>query len=178
MKWGSLDIREFEKFQKKLEKMAKEEELQKLNEKAIKELAARFLRRVIELTPRGNYDKPVDFVTANGKEVKFTPKTGKQGGTLKRGWTAKTQEEAEKNKTDINSFLKGMVVQKRGDTYEITITNPVNYAEYVEYGHVSRNHKGWVEGLFMMTVTEEELRQDADKIVQKKFEAYLKRCFK
>lgn len=158
MKWGRLDIREFEKFQKKLENMAKEEELRKLNEKAIKELAARFLRKVIERTPTGKYK-------------------GKQGGTLKRGWTAKTQEEAEKNETDINSFLKGMVVQKKGDTYEITIINPVDYAEYVEYGHRTVNHKGWVEGRFMMTVSEEELRQDADKIVQKKFEAYLKRCF-
>ena len=174
-----MDIREFEKFQKKLEKMAKEEELQKLNEKAIKELAARFLRRVIERTPTGNYSDIIEFDTEDGKHVKFKSKknVGKQGGTLKRGWTAKTQEEAEKNETDINSFLKGMVVQKKGDTYEITITNPVDYAEYVEYGHRTANHKGWVEGRFMMTVSEEELRQDADKIVQKKFEAYLKRCF-
>ena len=60
----------------------------------------------------------------------------------------------------------------------IEIINPVEYASYVEYGHRTRNHKGWVEGKFMLTVSEDEIRRSAPRILEKKLEKYLKECFK
>ena len=65
------------------------------------------------------------------KTIKRTPvgqyNDGRQGGTLRRGWTVGE-------------------IKHTGNTYEIEIINPVEYAMYVEYGHRTRNHKGWVRG--------------------------------
>ena len=102
------------------------------------------------------------------KVIKRTPvgqypvETGKKGGTLRRGWTTG------------NSDMK---VTKVGTDYVIEIINPVEYASYVEFGHRTRNHKGWVEGKFMLTISEEEIRKSAPRILEKKLEKYLKECF-
>ena len=45
--------------------------------------------------------------------------SGKVGGTLRRGWTA----------------AENVTVTKEGDTYTVVISNPVEYAPYVEFGH-------------------------------------------
>ncbi|KAE9633720.1 HK97 gp10 family phage protein [Defluviitalea raffinosedens] len=98
------------------------------------------------------------------KVIKRTPvgqypaETGKKGGTLRRGWTI------------------GQVV-KKGNTFEIEVINSVNYASYVEYGHRTRDHKGWVNGRFMMTISEQELEEDAPKIIEKKLTKYLGEVF-
>lgn len=46
--------------------------------------------------------------------------------------------------------------------------NPVEYASYVEYGHRTANHKGWVKGRFMMTISEQELEKIAPKVLENK----------
>lgn len=89
------------------------------------------------------------------KVIKRTPVgvypegSGKTGGTLRRGWTI------------------GPVVHM-GDMYEIEVIDPVEYAAYVEFGHRTANHSGWVPGRFMMTVSENELERDAPRIIEKK----------
>jgi hypothetical protein len=98
------------------------------------------------------------------KVIKRTPvgqypsSSGKIGGTLRRGW----------NIGEIN---------KAGNTYEVEIINPVMYASYVEFGHRTRNHKGWVRGRFMMTISEKELDAQAPKIIEKRIMEYLEWCF-
>ena len=52
-------------------------------------------------------------------------------GTLRRGW-----------KTEINDIPNG---------YQIEISNDVEYAPYVEYGHRTRGGKSFVEGRYMLT---------------------------
>lgn len=52
-------------------------------------------------------------------------------GTLRRGW-----------KTEINDVPNG---------YQIEISNNVEYAPYVEYGHRTRGGKSFVEGRYMLT---------------------------
>lgn len=87
------------------------------------------------------------------KAIKRTPvgqyEDGRVGGTLRRGWTVGS-------------------ITKKGNTYEIEVFNPVEYAMYVEFGHRTRNHKGWVPGRFMMTISADELQKDAPKIIEKK----------
>lgn len=51
--------------------------------------------------------------------------------------------------------------------------NPVEYASYVEYGHRTANHKGWVKGKFMMTISEQELEKIAPKVLENKIKKYL-----
>lgn len=113
-----------------------------------KELAARLLAKVIKRTPVGKYKKG----------------SGKVGGTLRRGWTAG------KKRTD---FIEGMEVTKTGEIYEIVIKNLVEYSSYVEFGHRTRNHKGWVPGRFMLTISEQELEGDLERIIQNKLMKFM-----
>lgn len=55
----------------------------------------------------------------------------------------------------------------------IEIVNPIEYASYVEYGHRTANHEGWVKGQFMMTISEQELQSIAPQILEKKIKKYL-----
>ena len=48
-------------------------------------------------------------------------------------------------------------IKKKGSVYEIEISNDVEYASYVEYGHrIVRggNTLGWKDGVFMLTISE------------------------
>lgn len=114
---------------------------------------------------------PDDFVEACAKElaarllgmaVKRTPVgeyTKRVGGTLRRGWTIGE-------------------IRKEGNAYKIDITNPVEYASYVEYGHRTANHKKWVKGHFMMTISEQELEGIAPQVLEDKIKKYFGECFK
>lgn len=149
MKWGSTDFDELLEFQKQFEQIT-DKELEKFFVDTAKELAARFLELVIPETPVGIYPAS----------------TGKVGGTLRRGWTAGQSEE---------SYVYTIQVVKTGNAYEIEIYNPVEYAEYVEYGHrTGDSGRGWVLGRFMMTKTEIIMNQQAPQVVQKRFEEMLR----
>ena len=89
----------------------------------------------------------------------YPENTGKKGGTLRRGWTIGEIE-------SINGI------------YKIEIINPVEYASYVEYGHRTANHKGWVEGKFMLTISEQEMQSIAPKVLEKKIKQKLEAAFK
>ena len=136
-----VDFKGLEKFAEKLNKL-NQEQINQFSEAAIKELAARLLRKVKFRTPVGEYPNS----------------TGKKGGTLRRGWTI------------------GEVV-KTDEGYTIEVINPIEYASYVEFGHRTRNHKGWVEGRFMLTVSEQELEADAPRILENKLNKFMGELF-
>ena len=151
-RFGSFNIRGLQEFQKELNKL---QDPDKFVESCAKELAARLLAKVIKRTPVGEYP--------NG--------SGKSGGTLRRGWTGQKRASAE-------NYAESLTVHHFGDTYVIEIVNPVEYASYVEYGHRTANHKGWVKGHFMMTISEQELASIAPKVLEAKIKKYLKGCMK
>jgi len=164
-RWGKADFRQLKKLQKRLEKLEKAD-LDYFSEQMVKQLAARMLAKVIKRTPVGQYPAG----------------SGKVGGTLRRGWTSQSQREAELNtvfggSSGMKSYLDSITVAKKGDIYEIEIINPVEYASYVEYGHRTANHAGWVPGRFMMTISEQELERDAPKIIEKALEKKLREVF-
>lgn len=161
-KWGNCDFRELKNFQQKLERMSKVN-INKFCEDVSKELAARFLRKVIKRTPVGIYSG-----------------SGKVGGTLRRGWTSKTETDAEggTNKgKDVSSWINELPIKHIGNTFQVDVTNVVNYASYVEYGHRTRGHKGWVEGHFMMTISEKEINAMLPKFIEKKLTELLSEVF-
>lgn len=173
-RWGNCDFNQLKKLQKQMEKLQGTD----FCEECAKELAARLLAKVIKRTPVGEYDKPVNFTTSDGKVVSFTPNTGKVGGTLRRGWTAKTEEEAQSGRNvSAKAYVDSLQVTKTGDAYQIEIINPVHYASYVEYGHRTNNHKGWVPGRFMLTISEQELESQSPAILERKLKKYLGECF-
>ena len=172
MKFGEVDFKDFKKFEKNLLKLA-DNQVDEFTEKATKELAARLLAKVIPLTPVGEYG---------------TDK-GMKGGTLRRGWVSQTHAEAESSSGDpssseIAAYVEGVEVRKSEKQVEIEITNPVEYALFVEFGHRTRlgtgksppkpNGKSWVEGSFMLTLSVRELENEAPKILEKKLEQFLK----
>ena len=151
----SVNYAELEKFRDNVEKSLGAEQIDAFIESCAKELAARLLAKVIKRTPVGQY--PTE--------------TGKKGGTLRRGWTAGKNQSA-------TAYADNLKVHHFGNAYVIEIINPVEYASYVEFGHRTRNHKGWVEGKFMLTISEQEIRSDAPRVLENKLKKKLKECFK
>ena len=184
-----LDYKELEKLKEQIEKFGDPTQTDQFLTSCAKELAARLLAKVIKRTPVGDYSKEVTVVAKRDskrhkKGETYTKKVnvgGKKGGTLRRGWTSNSHEEAESGSgsgENATAYANSMTVNKVGTDYVIEIINPVNYASYVEYGHRTRNHKGWVEGKFMLTISEDEIRNSAPRILEKKLKDYLKGCFK
>lgn len=103
-----------------------------------------------------------------GKVIKRTPV---DTGHLRRGWTA-GQDRA------VKDYLNAISVQKKGSTYMITIENPVYYGLYVEFGHRTRDGKRWIEGRFMLTISELELKTQAPSIIKRKLDKKLRELFK
>ena len=161
---GKVNIQNLTYIRDKFEKNLTGKELDLFIDSCAKELAARLLAKVIKRTPVGEYDKPVKFTTADGKEVSFVPQTGKKGGTLRRGWTSGKSS---------SSFAQELKVHHFGNAHVIEIVNPVEYASYVEFGHRTRNKKGWVEGKFMLTISEQEIQRDAPRVLENKLKKYL-----
>lgn len=149
---GNFNIDGLKKFRDELNKL---QDPDKFVEACAKELAVRLLRMVVKRTPVGEYPKS----------------SGKKGGTLRRGWTGEKRSSAQ-------NYADSLTVHHFGDTYVIEIVNPVEYASYVEYGHRTANHKGWVKGRFMMTISEQELEKIAPKVLENKIKKYLGGCLK
>ncbi|WP_313803269.1 HK97 gp10 family phage protein [Cytobacillus sp.] len=166
-RWGRVDFEQLKRLQKQMQKLERAK-FDKFCEECAKEIAARLLAKVIKRT-----------VVADPSKWK-TPVKGYVGGTLRRGWTAKTHAEAESGSgkgASAVSFAQGLQVTKRGNVYEILVINPVEYASYIEYGHRTRNHKGWVKGHFMMTISANEVERQAPKIIEKKLTKFLGEVF-
>lgn len=157
-----VDYKGLENLQKELDSS----QLDTFFRKLAKELAARLLAKLIKRTPVGQYPAG----------------SGRVGGTLRRGWTGGK---------DANpaSYAESFWVMYDGNTYTVTLTNPVEYASYVEYGHRqqpgryvpainARLKKSWVEGRFFMTRSELEAEAEFPKIIEKRVEQELRRIFK
>lgn len=146
---GRFDPGSLRDFQQKLERI-NQGEVDAFLEDCTKELAARLLRMVIKRTPVGQYPKG----------------TGKKGGTLRRGWTGNQRQAA-------GSYVDNLTIRHEGNNYIIEIVNPVEYASYVEYGHRTANGSGWVDGRFMMTISENDLKTIAPKVLENKLKKFL-----
>lgn len=162
-----VDMKQLTEFRDRLQKVADGAEKQAFLEACAKELAARLLAKVIKRTPVGDYSDTYD-VEDDGKQ-KFLVMSDKQGGTLRRGWTIGK-------------------IRKEGRNYVIDVTNDVEYASYVEFGHRQtpgryvpaigkRLKKGWVPGQFMLTISEQEIKNAAPAILEKKLNMWLSEVF-
>lgn len=183
---GKFDFRELKKYQKQLEKMSKESnKIIKFYEMCAKEMAARLLSLVIPRTP---VSKNVTYIDAYGRKQVM-----KNGGTLRRGWVSKSEKEAESGTLpgvkEAYEYAQSLTVTKNGNDYIIEIVNPVHYASYVENGHRTRGtEKGlsieryksmnkWVDGKFMLKISEEELDSKTPEILERKLQKFLEECF-
>lgn len=152
---GNVNFSDLENFRKNLEQALGGNQVDLFIEACAKELAARLLAKVIKRTPVGQYPKS----------------SGKKGGTLRRGWTNGKSQAA-------NAYANSLTVNHHGSAFVIEIINPVEYASYVEFGHRTRGGEGWVEGRFMLTISEQEIQSDAPRILENKLKKKLGECFR
>lgn len=131
---GGCNFEQLEHFAESMERLTGN--MGEIMDICARELAQRLIRKVIKRTPVGQYPA----------------KSGKKGGTLRRGWSTGGKYK----------------IYHSGSTCMIEIDNPVEYASYVEYGHRTANHTGWVPGHFMMTISVDEIQRDAPAILERK----------
>lgn len=148
---GNFKVKGLKELQKELNNL--QQNTDEMLESCAKELAARLLRLVVKRTPVGDYSGD-SYTCVSGEQHKGHKVQGKTGGTLRRGWTIGE-------------------IRKEGNVYKVDIINPVEYASYVEYGHRTANHSGWVKGHFMMTISEQELQKIAPKVLENKIKKFL-----
>lgn len=123
-----------------------------------------------------NDEQKEEFLESCAKELaarllaKVIKRTPSDTGTLRRGWTGGENQNAK-------AYADSLSIRHVGNKYQIDITNPIEYASYVEYGHRTPNHAGWVEGRFMLTISETELNNSSDKIIKAKLNKYMKEVF-
>ena len=115
-KMGGFTAADLKKLQKQLNKI-QVGNVEAFVDSCAKELAARLLAKVIKRTPVGKYPKS----------------SGKKGGTLRRGWTSKTHEEAVggSGKSSVaagKAYADSLKINHFGNTLVIEIVNPVKYA--------------------------------------------------
>ena len=181
-----IDMSGFEELQKRIGRLDTEKE--EFYKSCLKNLAMRMLAKVVDRTPTGVAP------TWAGDDVVRKYWKGYVGGTLRRGWLARSEAEAERkagsepSPADISRFAKGLSVEKAGSDYYVIITNPVHYASFVEYGHRQqpgrfvpqigrRLKKSWVQGQFMLRISENEMQSEAPPIIAKRMEAFLRRVY-
>jgi hypothetical protein len=210
--WGSCDYEQLKRLEENLQKLQKAD-MQKFCIDASKELAARLLALVIPRTPVGkkptlkqlggeNAKKTVKVKGSSGKSRSMLSREGAIlsqywdgyiGGTLRRGWTAKTEAEAAGGKGSATvaqgrEFAQSLPVAKSGNEYRITVINPVSYASYVEFGHRQRPgrfvpqigkrlKRAWIPGKYMLTISERQLATLAPGILEKKLQTFLEGVF-
>ena len=162
MNWGNCDYKQLQRLRDSLATL-QSMDMDRFCTEVSKELAARLLALVIPRTPVGQYPKS----------------SGKKGGTLRRGWTSKTQADAASRggSNDAKAYAEALPVRKSGNAYTIEVINPVEYASYVEFGHRTRGGDGWVPGQYFLTLSERDLERLAPGVIERKLEALLREVF-
>ena len=160
--WGNCDYKQLQRPRDSLATL-QSMDMDRFCTEVSKELAARLLALVIPRTPVGQYPKS----------------SGKKGGTLRRGWTSKTQADAASRggSNDAKAYAEALPVRKSGNAYTIEVINPVEYASYVEFGHRTRGGDGWVPGQYFLTLSEQDLERLAPGVIERKLEALLREVF-
>lgn len=151
---GSFDYSEFKNMAKSFKKALDERVIERWIKEFLLEMAFRAERKIKKRTPVGDYgtyQRQVKKGKFKGQIRTYKKKGshGKVGGHLRRNWQV------------------GSVV-KQGNAYIVEIFNNVEYASYVEYGHRTRDHKSWVEGRFMATISMQEIERELPKFLERK----------
>ena len=178
---GGCDFSELKRFERQLGKITNESNLNVFFEDCARELSLRLYKKVVQRTPVGKTTYIYEAVRdSNGGKVRY--KKGRNKGKVKR----KRVNTHTGGTLRRNSFISDIV--KIGGGYRVYVSNPTVYAGYVEFGLWQtpgrfvpaigkRLKKNWVDGRFMLTISEWEMKKITPKLLEKKILEYLRRCF-
>ncbi len=191
-KFGDFNIKDFKKMQEAIEKMNDPKNKEKFMRECVQEIAMEALRRVIKKTPVAKTISIIKTINSADGSRKQVVETIHTGGTLRRGWTAKSEKQAMSGSgntcIDIKQFVLQLKVEKINNSYVVWLVNPVEYASYVEYGHRQkvgrfvpaigkRLKASWVEGQFMLKKSMDEVDKVIPKFLEAKMQDYLEQLF-
>lgn len=115
--------------------------------------------------------------------VKRKDRTPVDTGALRNAWgieTEKTEIVESKNnqgKKMLKTIRSGDI-RYNGKEISLVLSNPMEYASYIEYGHrIVRNgaEVGWYEGRFMLKISIDEVRKQMPLRYKKDFESWCER---
>jgi hypothetical protein len=89
--------------------------------------------------------------------AKTIARTPVDTGELRRGWTI------------------GQIQRTPDGGYLVEIINSVEYSLYVEHGHRTADHTGWVEGRFMLTLSLKEIEAEMSSFLNRKLQQFINR---
>lgn len=124
---------------------------------------SQYQRNVLEASKKlKDFEKRFLETLAGMVMEKVIPRTPVDTGRLRRSW-------------------KISKVTEKGGTLEITIFNDArdngmdeSYASYVEYGHFTRGRVSWVEGVWMLTVSTDEVKNEMSRVWNRLFNEFVK----
>ncbi len=64
-------------------------------------------------------------------------------------------------------------IKRVGNYYKVIVSNNLEYAAYVEYGHRTANHKKWVPGKFMLTISAKEVDKLTPAVLERRVKRFL-----
>lgn len=86
---------------------------------------------------------------------------------------ARTKERTPARSGDLRRAWSVSSIRRVGKWYKIVLINNLEYAAYVEYGHRTSNHHGWVPGKFMMTISAKEIETLAPAVIERRVKSFL-----
>lgn len=86
---------------------------------------------------------------------------------------ARTKERTPARSGDLRRAWSVSSIRRVGKWYKIVLINNLEYAAYVEYGHRTSNHHGWVSGKFMMTISAKEIETLAPAVIERRVKSFL-----
>lgn len=125
------------------------------------------LRQALDALARTKANTPVDTGLLRAAW------TVGDGVSAARGKWSDTASKVQYSEDAANS--KGATldsVQRVGNDLIVTIINPVEYASFVEYGHMTRDRTNWIEGKFMCTIAIDEVAKLMPQRFQTEFAAW------
>lgn len=130
-----------------------------INTRAISEYQIRVLRASNRLK---DFERKFLNTLANMVMQRVMPRTPVDTGRLRRSW-------------------KVSKVSEKGNVLQITIYNDArdngadeSYASYVEFGHFTRGRVSWVEGVWMLTISTDEVKAEMTRVWNNLFNQFVK----
>lgn len=130
-----------------------------IDTRAISEYQMKVLRASNRLK---DFERKFLNTLANMVMQRVMPRTPVDTGRLRRSW-------------------KVSKVYEKGNVLQITIYNDArdngadeSYASYVEFGHFTRGRVSWVEGVWMLTISTDEVKAEMTRVWNNLFNQFVK----